>query len=106
MYSPSPLMSGVPTVCPVLLLRCVISKSPEVIVAAITVVPELVASSFPVSCSKYILLPSVLPTTSDDALSLGLYLVACGLSKTAESCQVVLARVPVVHIGRLVVESP
>ncbi len=36
--SPSPLMSGMPTVCPVLLLRCVMSKSPDLIDAIIAVV--------------------------------------------------------------------
>ena len=37
-------MSGVPTVCPVLLLRCVMSKSPDVILAITAVMspPELI----------------------------------------------------------------
>jgi len=59
------------------------------------------ASSVPVSCSKYIVLPSVLPTTSKDASSPAVYLVACGKPNTAESSHV-LDKVPVVHTGLLV----
>ena len=77
----------------------VISKSPDSIFEVIVFVPVAKASSVPFSCSKYIVLPSVFPTTSNDASSPALKDVAWGRPNTDESCHVPLAKLPVVQTG-------
>ena len=80
------------------------SKSPDWILAAIELLAPALIWSCPVSCSKYVVTPSVLPTV-ESLVALESYSVPCGLPNIEESNQDDLASELVVHTGLSGVES-